>query len=41
MQKFATEFENDEFLQHYVAKFPCSSLITIMEQIKNKENGML
>lgn len=37
MQKFAAEFENDEFLQHYVAKLPWSSLTTIMDQVKDKE----
>ena len=37
MQKFATEFEDDEFLQHHVAKLPWSSLTTIMDQVKNKE----
>ena len=36
MQKFAKEFDNDEFLQHYVAKLPFSSITTIMDQIKNK-----
>lgn len=42
MQKFATEFEDDEFLQHHVAKLPWSSLTTIMDQvkIKNKEIGI-
>ena len=37
MQKFAKEFENDEFLQHDVAKLPFSSITTIMDQVKNKE----
>ena len=37
MQKFAKEFDNDEFLQHYVAKLPFSSITTIMDQVKNKE----
>lgn len=37
MQKFASEFDNDEFLQHYVAKLPWSSLTTIMEQEKEKD----
>lgn len=37
MQKFATEFDNDEFLQHYVAKLPWSSLTTIMDRVKDKE----
>lgn len=37
MQKFATEFVNDEFLQHHVAKLPWSSLTTIMDQVKDKE----
>ena len=37
MQKFATEFDNDKFLQHYVAKLPWSSITTIMDQVKNKE----
>lgn len=36
MQKFATEFDNDEFLQHYVAKIPWSSITTIMDQVKEK-----
>ena len=36
MQKFATEFENDEFLQHDVAKLPWSSLTTIIDQVKDK-----
>lgn len=35
MQKFASEFENDEFLQHNVAKLPWSSITTIMDQVKN------
>lgn len=37
MQKFATEFNNDEFLQHHVAKLPWSSVTTIMNQVKDKE----
>ena len=37
MQKFATEFDNDEFLQHYVAKLPWTSITTIMDQVKDKE----
>ena len=37
MQKFATEFENDEFLQHHVAKLPWTSITTIMDQVKDKE----
>ena len=37
MQKFATEFDNDEFLQHHVAKLPWSSITTIMDQVKDKE----
>ena len=37
MQKFANEFDNDEFLQHYVAKLPWSSVTTIMDQVKDKE----
>jgi len=37
MQKFATEFDNDDFLQHHVAKLPWSTLTTIMEQVKDKE----
>lgn len=36
MQKFATEFDNDEFLQHHVAKLPWSSITTIMDQVKDK-----
>lgn len=35
MQKFAAEFENDEFLQHDVAKLPWSSITTIMDQVKD------
>lgn len=43
MQKFATEFDNDEFLQHAVAKLPWSSVTTIMDQVKDKEqrNGYI
>ena len=37
LQKFATEFDNDEFLQHDVAKLPWSSLTTIMDRVKDKE----
>ena len=37
MQKFVTEFDNDEFLQHDVAKLPWSSLTTIMDRVKDKE----
>jgi len=37
MQKFATEFDNDEFLQHYVAKLPWSTVTTIMDQVKDKK----
>ena len=37
MQKFANEFDNDEFLQHDVAKLPWSSVTTIMDQVKDKE----
>lgn len=36
MQKFAGEFEDDEFLQHYAAKIPWTSLTTIMDYIKDK-----
>ncbi len=36
MQKFATEFDNDEFLQHDVAKLPWSSVTTIMDKVKDK-----
>ena len=36
MQKFASEFDNDEFLQHDVAKLPWSSITTIMDQVKDK-----
>lgn len=36
MQKFASEFDNDEFLQHDVAKLPWSSLTTIMDRVKDK-----
>lgn len=35
MQKFASEFNNDEFLQHDVAKLPWSSITTIMDQVKD------
>ena len=37
MQKYASEFDNDEFLQHDVAKLPWSSITTIMNQGKSKE----
>lgn len=37
MQKFAEEFDDDEFLQHDVAKLPWSFGTTIMEQVKDKE----
>ena len=37
MQKFATEFANDEFLQHDVAKLPWTSITAIMDQVKDKE----
>ena len=37
MQKFATEFDNDEFLQHDVAKLHWTSVTTIMDQVKDKE----
>ena len=37
MQKFASEFDNDEFLQHDVAKLPWTSITTIMDQVKDKE----
>ena len=37
MQKFANEFNNDDFLQHDVAKLPWSSITTIMDQVKNSE----
>lgn len=37
MQKFSTEFDNDEFLQHDVAKLPWTSVTTIMDQVKDKE----
>ncbi len=36
MQKFAMEFDNDEFLQHDVAKLPWSSITTIIDQVKDK-----
>ena len=36
MQKFVSEFDNDEFLQHDVAKLPWSSITTIMDQVKDK-----
>jgi len=37
MQKFASEFDNDEFLQHNVAKLPWTSITTIIDQVKDKE----
>lgn len=37
MQKFAAEFDNDEFLQHHVAKLPWTSITTIMDQVKDKK----
>lgn len=37
MQKFAAEFDNDQFLQHDVAKLPWSSITTIMDHVKNKK----
>ena len=37
MQKFASEFDNDEFLQHHVAKLPWTSITTIMDQVKDRE----
>ena len=37
MQKIATEFDNDEFLQHDVAKLPWTSITTIMDQVKDKK----
>ena len=37
LQRFATEFDNGEFLQHYVAKLPWTSITTIMDQVKDKE----
>lgn len=37
VQKFAAEFDDDDFLQHDVAKLPWSSLTTIMDQVKDKE----
>ena len=37
MQKFATEFENDEFLQGVLAKLPWTSITTIMAQVKDKK----
>ena len=36
MHKFASEFENDDFLQHNVAKLPWTSITTIMDQVKDK-----
>ena len=32
MQKFASEFDNDEFLQHDVAKLPWSSIVTVQSR---------
>lgn len=37
LQKFAAEFSNDEFLQHYAAKLPWTSITTIMDRVKDKE----
>ncbi len=37
MKKFAAEFDNDEFLQHYVAKLPWTSITTIIDQVKDKK----
>ena len=37
MKRFASEFDNDEFLQHDVAKLPWTSITTIMDQVKDKE----
>ena len=34
MKKFATDFKDDEFLQHHVAKLPWSSITTIMDKVK-------
>ena len=36
MKKFATEFDNYEFLQHHVAKLHWSSITTIMDREKDK-----
>jgi len=36
MKKFASEFENNEFLQHYVAKLPWTSITSIMDCVKDK-----
>lgn len=36
MQKFASEFDNDEYLQHHVAKLPWSSITTIIDHVKDK-----
>ncbi len=36
-QKFATEFDNNEFLQHNAEKLPWSSITTIMDQVKDKK----
>lgn len=30
-QKFVIQFDDDEFLQHHVAKLPCTLLTTIMD----------
>ena len=35
MQIFATEFEQDEFLQHHVAKLPRSSITTLLLELGN------
>ncbi len=34
MKKFATDFKDDNFLQHHVAKLPWSSITTIMDRVK-------
>lgn len=37
MQKFAMEFDNDEFLQHDVAKLPWNHNQMLLDKIKDKE----
>lgn len=36
MQRFANEFENDDFFQQNVVRLPWSSITTIMEQVEDK-----
>lgn len=41
MQKFAMEFDNDEFLQGVLAKLPWTSITMIMDQVKDKKTKNL